>query len=77
MEREHKEKVFFLLGQMLKTKPEDSVAADNQDEILKEKLKLQEEEIALLSPLHKLLQDKTKECDKLRKQLISSQLLSI
>lgn len=37
MEREHKEKVLFLLGQMLKTKPEDSVAADNQDEILKEK----------------------------------------
>lgn len=58
MEREHEENVLFLLGQMLKTKPEDSVAADNQDEILKEKLKLQqEEEIVLLSPLHELLQD--------------------
>lgn len=57
MEREHEENVLFLLGQMLKTKPEDSVAADNQDEILKEKLKLQQEEIVLLSPLHELLQD--------------------
>lgn len=58
MEREHEENVLFLLGQMLKTKPEDSVAADNQDEILREKLKLQqEEEIVLLSPLHELLQD--------------------
>ncbi|XP_063877388.1 chromosome-associated kinesin KIF4-like isoform X2 [Scylla paramamosain] len=73
MEREHEEKVLFLLGQMSKTKSQDSgMATEHQDETLKEKLKFQEEEIARLSHLHELLQDKTKECAELRKQLIHS-----
>lgn len=70
MEREHEEKVLFLLGQMSKT--ESSTATEDQDNVLKEKLKLQEEEITRLSHLHELLQDKTKECEELKRQMISS-----
>lgn len=75
LEREHEEKVLFLLGQM--SKAEGAVATEDKESVLSEKLKLQEEEIGRLTHLHELLQNKTKECEDLKQQLAEKATASL
>nr|XP_053635684.1 chromosome-associated kinesin KIF4A-like [Cherax quadricarinatus] len=69
MEREHEEKVLFLLGHLPKAESEVGPNDTEKDIALRERLKFQEEEISRLSILHEELQAKTIECELLKKQL--------
>ncbi|KAB7496099.1 Chromosome-associated kinesin KIF4, partial [Armadillidium nasatum] len=70
LSREHEDKILFLLRQMSQPKCDlESETQETTDEQLLQRLKFQEGELARLSNLHELLQEKIEECDQLKKQL--------
>merc|ERR1719232_2196720 len=81
MEREHEEKILFLLGQLNRDPPEDSkdVSLNKDINDVEQRLKFQAEELSKMSELHDKLMAKDEECAdlKLKLQRNSGNLLPI
>ena len=71
MEREHEEKILFLLGQLNRDPPEDSkdVSLNKDINDVEQRLKFQAEELSKMSELHDKLMAKDEECADLKLKL--------